>query len=138
MWCSPVKSFGELKGVPTPPGRYVASWFRQLAKAKMFDNLIGNKDPNLGNWLVDPAWNLILIDHTRAFTPDKDLVHKLDHIDGPLWEKMKALSVESLDPLLSPYMGKAEIKAIIERRDKMQDVITKLIAEKGESEIVMK
>ena len=31
-------------------------------------NLIYNKDPNLGNWLVDPAWNLILIDNSRAFT----------------------------------------------------------------------
>ena len=54
----------------------------------MFDNLIGNKDPNLGNWLVDPAWNLILIDHTRAFTSDKDMVHKtMNRIDGALWER---------------------------------------------------
>ena len=45
-----------------------ASWTRQITVAKMFDNLIGNIDPNLGNWLVDPNWNLILIDHTRAFT----------------------------------------------------------------------
>ena len=138
MWCAPVKSFGELKGVPTPPGRYVAAWFRQLAKAKMFDNLIGNKDPNLGNWLVDPAWNLILIDHTRAFTTDKDLVHKLDHVDVTLWGKVKALTVESLTPMLSPYMGGAEVKAIIQRRDKMAEVITKLVAEKGESEVMMK
>jgi len=124
--------------VPTPPGRYVAAWFRQLAKAKMFDNLIGNKDPNLGNWLVDPAWNLILIDHTRAFTTDKDLVHKLDHVDVTLWGKVKALTVESLTPMLSPYMGGAEVKAIIQRRDKMAEVITKLVAEKGESEVMMK
>jgi hypothetical protein len=138
MWCAPVKSFAELKGVPTPPSRYVAMWFRQLAKAKMFDNLIGNKDPNLGNWLVDPAWNLILIDHTRAFTPDKDLYHKLDHVDVPLWDKMKALTVEQLTPVLSPYMGKGEIKAVIDRRDKMADAIAKLVKERGEGEVMMK
>ena len=40
----------------------------------MFDNLIGNIDPNLGNWLVDPSWNLILIDLTRAFTTTKELI----------------------------------------------------------------
>ena len=63
----------------------------------MFDNLIGNLDPNQGNWLVDPAWNLILIDHTRAFTTDKGLVHKkFSYIDGPLWEKMQALTLETL------------------------------------------
>ena len=138
MWCSPVKSFSELKGVPTPPNRYISAWFRQLAKAKMFDNLIGNKDPNLGNWLVDPAWNLILIDHTRAFTPDKDLYHKLDHVDVALWEKMKALTVDSLTPVLSPYMGKAEIKAVVERRDKMAEIIAKLVKDKGEGEVMMK
>ena len=30
----------------------------------MFDNLIGNIDPNLGNWLLDEEWNIILIDHS--------------------------------------------------------------------------
>lgn len=120
MWCSPTKSFKDHGGVPTPPPAHFASWNRQLAKAKMFDNLIGNMDPNLGNWLVDPAWNLILIDHTRAFTSDKMIVHKkTDRIDGPLWDKMKALTVENLTPVLSPWMGKGEIKAVIQRRDAM-------------------
>jgi hypothetical protein len=96
----------------------------------MFDNLIGNKDPNLGNWLVDPAWNLILIDHTRAFTSDKDLVHKkMDRIDGVLWDKMQALTIESLQPVLSPWVGKGEIKAIIQRRDIMRAGFEKRLAE---------
>ena len=47
----------------------------------MFDNLICNVDPNLGNWLVDPSWNLILIDHTRSFTTKKDMVHQMTRID---------------------------------------------------------
>ena len=99
---------------------HFAAWNRQLAKAKMFDNLIGNLDPNLGNWLVDPAWNLILIDHTRAFTSDKNMVHKkMDRIDGELWDKMKALTVENLTPVLSPWIGKGEIKALLQRRDAM-------------------
>ena len=106
MWCSPTKSFGQLKGVPTAPPQHHAAWNRQLARAKMFDNLIGNKDPNLGNWLVDPAWNLILIDHTRAFTTDKDLVHKkMNHIDGALWDKMSGLTLETLEPVLGPVDG---------------------------------
>ena len=33
----------------------------------MFDNLIGNRDRNRRNMLRDTAWNLILIDQTRAF-----------------------------------------------------------------------
>ena len=95
----------------------------------MFDNLIGNMDPNLGNWLVDPSWNLILIDHTRAFTTDKSMVHKkMDRIDGVLWDQMKALTVEQLTTLLSPWVGKGEIKAIIQRRDAMAADYEKLMA----------
>jgi hypothetical protein len=130
MWCSQTKSFGELKGVPTAPPQHRASWNRQLARAKMFDNLIGNKDPNLGNWLVDPGWNLILIDHTRAFTTDKDLVHKkMVHIDGALWDKMSALTLETLEPVLGPWMGKGEIKAVLQRRDLMKAGFEKQMAQ---------
>ncbi|MGE5814912.1 MAG: hypothetical protein ACM36C_10530 [Acidobacteriota bacterium] len=139
MWCSPTKNFKELGGVPTPPPSKATEWTKQIVRAKMFDNLIGNLDPNLGNWLVDPAWNLILIDHTRALTQDKNLVHKtMDHMDAALWEKMKALTVENLTPTLKPWLGKGEIKAIIERRDKMQEQFDKLIAEKGEAAVVLK
>lgn len=137
MWCSPTKSFGQMGGVPTPPPAQAASFTRQLVRAKMFDNLIGNLDPNLGNWLVDPAWNLVLIDHTRAFTSEKSLVHKtMDHVDGELWDKMKALTLESLTEKLKPWIGKGEIKAILERRERMQQVFDRLIAEKGQSVVI--
>lgn len=138
MWCAPVKSFSEMKGVPTPPGPYVAAWFRQLAKAKMFDDLIGNKDPNLGNWLLDDAWNLILIDHTRAFVSDKNLIHKFERVDGVLWDAMKALTVDSLTAAIGTWIGKGEIRSIIERRDKMQQLIDKLVVDKGEAAVILR
>jgi hypothetical protein len=139
MWCAPTKNFKELGGVPTPPPAKATEWTKQIVRAKMFDNLIGNLDPNLGNWLVDPSWNLILIDHTRALTVDKNLVHKtMDHMDAALWEKMKALTVEGLTEQLKPWLGKGEIKAIIERRDRMQQQFDKLIAEKGEAAVVIR
>ena len=138
MWVSPTKSFKEMGGVPAAPPRYFESFNRQVVKAKMFDNLIGNRDPNLGNWLVDPAWNLILIDHTRALTTLNDRVHQLARIDGPLWEKMKGLTEESLTAATGQWLGKGEIRAILERRKRMQADIDKLIKEKGEDAVVMK
>jgi len=132
MWVSPVKSFKELGGVPGlkgvsgPPPAQIASWTRQITVAKMFDNLIGNIDPNLGNWLVDPSWNLILIDHTRAFTNTKDLYHQLVRVDDDLWVKMKALDEAGLTTALGAWLDKGQIKAILQRRDKMQQAIDKL------------
>jgi hypothetical protein len=138
MWVSPTKSFKDLGGPPTPPSLKAAVWNRQLVRAKMFDNLIGNIDPNLGNWLVDPSWNLLLIDHTRSFTTKKDMVHQMTRIDQELWDKMKTLTVESLTPALQKWIGNREIRAIIERRDRMQTVIEKLIATNTEAAVFVR
>ena len=132
MWVSPTKSFKELggvpgqKGIPGPPPQLIPNWSRQLTRAKMFDNLIGNIDPNLGNWLVDPSWNLILIDHTRAFTTTKELYHQLVQVDPQLWSKMTALDEAGLTAAFGKWIGKAEIKAMLQRRDKLQQVVDKL------------
>src|SRR3954466_5458621 len=58
LWLDGVRTWTEVLPLPKP-----ASWSRQLARMKMFDNLIGNPDRNKGNLLVDAAWNLYLIDH---------------------------------------------------------------------------
>jgi hypothetical protein len=135
MWVSPVRSFKQMGGPPTPPAEYLDSWNRQIAKAKMFDNLINNRDPNLGNWLVDPAWNLIVIDHTRAFAPGKDMVHKMNRIDKGLWERMLKLDAASLKPALDPHLDGGQIKDILQRRDRMKKEIDKMVAERGEANV---
>ena len=117
---------GLQKGVKMPPPQMVPTWMRQITVAKMFDNLIGNIDPNLGNWLVDPSWNLILIDHTRAFTNTNELYHQLVQIDPALWDKMRALDEPTLTTALGAWLDKGQIKALLQRRDKMQKVIDKL------------
>jgi hypothetical protein len=141
MWASPTRSFKELGGVPGqakvagPPGPKVAEWTRQVVRAKMFDNLIANKDPNLGNWLVDPDWHLLLIDHSRSFTTMKNMVHKMDNIDGPLWEKFKTLDEAAITGAVGDWLGKAEIKAMIERRDAMAKEVERLVKAKGDAAI---
>jgi len=135
MWVSPVKSFKQMGGPPTPPAEHVGSWTRQMARAKMFDNLINNKDPNLGNWLVDPAWNLILIDHTRAFAPGKNMIHKMNRIDRRLWERIVALEPAPLMAALAPYLDGGQIKDILARRDRLKAEIDKMVAARGEADV---
>ena len=99
----------------------------------MFDNLICNTDSNLGNWLIDPAWNIILIDHSRAFTTDTKMVHPMDRVIRALWVRMQALTEESLTAALGEWLNGDEIGAILERRDRMEEEIAKLVEAKGES-----
>jgi hypothetical protein len=140
MWCAPVKSFRDMGGPPaltSIPPRHVARWVRQMVRARMFDDLIGNPDANQGNWLVDPAWNLIVIDKTRAFTGDTKLPYTdFTHVDMPLWERMQALTGEGLQAALGTWIGRGEVRAMLERRKKMQALFDKLIAEKGTAAVI--
>jgi len=134
MWLEPAETFSDLGGLPTPPPTHISMWNLQMIRAKMFDNLIYNIDPNLGNWLVDPSWNIFLIDHSRALTPGKKLAHEMTRIDRDLWARMKQIDQATLTKALGAWLTKEEIGAIVERRDLMQEAIGKLVAAKGESE----
>jgi hypothetical protein len=133
MWVSPTKSFKELGGVPTPPAVELSRWNRQLSRAKLFHNLVGNLDPNLGNWLVDPAWNLVLIDHSRAFTGDTRLVHEMTRVDAELWARMRALDEPTLKRVLDGLVGPREIRAILARRDRIQRGVDDMARELGDA-----
>ncbi|MCC7032631.1 MAG: hypothetical protein IT179_07325 [Acidobacteria bacterium] len=139
LWASPTRSFKELGGVPgqpgvtRPPTGRIPGWNRQIVRAKMFDNLIANKDPNLGNWLVDGDWHLILIDHSRSFTTMKTLVHRMDNIDRGLWDRFRALDGATLQAAVGRWMGRSELRAILERRDRMQQEIDRMVAARGDT-----
>ena len=125
MWVTPTMNFRDLGGVPKVPPVHQASWNEQLVRAKMFHNLIGDIDPNLGNWLVDPAWNLILIDHSRALTTTKTLVHEMQGLDAELWARMTALTEATLTTAIGEWLDQAGIRAILDRRAKMQTELEK-------------
>lgn len=138
MWASPTKSFFELGGPPVPPADHLASFSLMIAKAKMFDCLIGDPDPNLGNWLVDPAWNVILIDHSRSLTTDTGFFQPLRYIDPDLWNRMKTLTIESLTQAVGQWLDKEAIKAVIQRRDKMQKMVDDLVKKYGAGNVFVK
>jgi hypothetical protein len=140
MWASPTRSFKEFggKGAPDAPPIYAAAWAKQIAQAKMFDNLINNLDPNLGNWLVDPSWNLILIDHTRAFTGGTTMIHQMTHIDPDLWARMRALDEPTIQSTLGKWLVRGGAKTLIQRRDKMQQIIDALVKAQGADNVFIR
>ena len=103
-----------------------AAWNDQLARMTMFDNLIGNRERNRANMLHDARWNLILIDHSRAFGTGTELVHKMDRIDEDCWTRIDGLTRAQLDAALRAWLGASEIGAILDRRDKMRAEVKRL------------
>jgi hypothetical protein len=115
-----VEDVVDLKANAVPGEADRANWENQLVQMKMFDNLIGYHDRNTGNMLRDAAWQLILIDHSRAFRDGTDTPHKLDRIDARLWSRIESLTRPQLDATLGAWLDAAEIKAILDRREKMR------------------
>jgi hypothetical protein len=124
LWVTGMRSVKQLGGkFPSGP-----EWGKPIRQMLMFDNLIRNIDRNAGNVLIGRPGDLILIDHSRAFTTDKKLQNKVERVDAELWERMQTLTRENLARALGPWLDDDAIAAIIERRDAMAATIDKLIA----------
>jgi len=138
MWVPETKSFKQAGGMPAPPPLQADRWSHQIMRTKLFDNLIGNIDPNLGNWLFDPNWNIILIDHSRAFTRDQKLPHTLEHVDAELWAKIAALDEASVSGALKKLVDTREIRAMLQGRDTMKKQIEQLVKKNGEAAVFVR
>ena len=122
-------------GTDTPPRP--REWGRQVCRQRIFDALAANIDRNSGNILIDGDWNLILIDHSRAFieneTPHLD---EIIQADRQIYEALKALDEESLNERVKPWLfGKSSVKDLLERRDKIVSKLDKLIQDRGEASV---
>jgi hypothetical protein len=109
-----------------------------MYKIRVFDQLVADSDANLTNVLIGEDWKIWRVDFSRAFrlqgrvkSPD-DLVR----CDRHLFEKLKALDGNELEQRTKHYLNKMEVKAVMQRRDKIVERFQKLIAEKGESEVL--
>jgi hypothetical protein len=102
---------------------------------KMFDNLINNKDRNLGNLLVDDDWNVYLIDHSRAFIEGKTLPVEMTHVDRALWTRMLSLDEPTLTAVLGKWVDGRCRRALLARRDRMKVVIEAMVKSRGEEAV---
>ena len=127
--CRVIKDVDQ-KACPKP-----VEWAKQVLRQKVFDNLIANIDRNQGNILVDGEWNLILIDHSRAFGSDKmPFVKEMTRVDRAFFERLKALDEASVMKQVRPWvLGDGTARAILKRRDKIVAQLEKLAQERGEA-----
>ena len=133
LWLEGVQSWKAVESAPKPP-----KWNREAVRMKMFDNLIGNIDRNAGNLLVDAAWNLFLIDHSRAFVTETRLRAEMVRIDKGIWDKMLALDEPALTAALGKWLDRGAIRAILKRRDEMKKVVDKLLQNGTEALVYIK
>jgi hypothetical protein len=86
---------------------------------------------------VDGEWNLVLIDHSRAFAADRMPFEKeMTRVDRAFFEKLKALDEAGLMKAVRPWvLGDGSVRGILKRRDKIVAHFEKLARERGEAAV---
>jgi hypothetical protein len=137
-WWLPVKmdDVERISKKIEPPDK--DAWNNQMYKIRVFDNLVYDTDPNLTNVLIGEDWKLWRVDFSRGFRTFKDVKDPKDLVrcDRQLLEKLKALNANELTEKTKGYLTKDEVKGVMARRDKIVERFQKLIAEKGENEVL--
>jgi hypothetical protein len=123
----------DQKACPTP-----TEWAKQVWRQRVFDNLVANIDSNEGNMLVDGAWNLILIDHSRAFASDTMPFEKeMTRIDREAFDRIVALDEAGLRERVRPWLSSDDqMRNILKRRDKIVNRFEKLVQKKGRPQVM--
>jgi len=106
---------------------------REMYKTRVFDNLVFNTDRNLRNLLITKEWELVLIDHSRAFRPQHLLKSSkdLERFSLSMLEGLKKLNQKNLTEKAGKYLPKNQIEGLLKRRDLILELAKKLEAQKG-------
>ena len=136
-WADVLMDEGErLKKQIQPPNS--TDWNYQMYRMRVFAALTRDTDRNLGNVLITPDWKVVMIDFTRAFRLQTELIYGKDlgRIDRALLPKLDMLTKDGIKSAVRDYLTTGEIDAVIKRRDIISAHFKKLIAEQGEEKVL--
>ncbi len=134
VWVDAMMSEGEHRkrkvAAPSAEG-----WNQQMFKVRLFDNIVYNTDRNLGNLLITKDWEIVLIDHSRAFRPLTMLKSPkdLERFSRSMLEGLQRLNMQNLTERVGKYLPKPQIEGILKRRDLAIELAKKLAAQKGDA-----
>jgi len=112
-------------------------WNRQMQTLRVFTELVNDTDRNLGNVLITPDWQIRMIDYTRAFRLTSAIREgEIARCDRNLLTALESMTLASLTKATDRHLTKFEIKAVLERRDRIVARVRQLVADKGEASVL--
>ena len=126
----------RLKKKIEPPSP--TQWNQQMYRMRVFSALVRDTDRNLTNVLITPDWKVMMIDFSRAFRLQPELLHlaDLNKIDRSLLSKLETLTRDDIKKVADDFITKNELDALFQRRDMLVAHFKKLIAELGEDKVL--
>lgn len=126
----------RLKKKIQPPN--ATDWNQQMYRMRVFSALTRDTDRNLTNVLITPQWKLMMIDFSRAFRLQPELLHQADltKIDRALLARLETLTKDNVKQATAGFLNNREIDVMLQRRDLLVAHFKKLIAELGEDKVL--
>jgi hypothetical protein len=126
----------RLKKKIQPPN--AADWNFQMYRMRVFTALVRDTDRNLTNVLITPEWKVMMIDFSRAFRLQPELVHASDlaRMDRRLMAKLETLNRDTVKSAIGKWLTGSEMDAMMKRRELLVAHFRKLIADLGEDKVL--
>ena len=126
----------RLKKKIQPPNP--TEWNNQMYRMRVFTALVRDTDRNLTNVLITPEWKVFMIDFTRRFRLQPELMYNKDlaKMDRALWAKLETLDRDTVKQAVGDSLTGSELDAMMKRRDLLVAHFKKLIAEVGEDKVL--
>ncbi len=123
---------------PIPQGPDPARTAGYIHILRVFDELIQNRDRNAANFLWTKDWTMWMVDHTRTFRLGKNLLKPelLQRCERTLCERMRTLTAPVLAEVMGKSLTKAEIDALLARRDVIVKLFDDRIAQRSEAAVL--
>ena len=122
-------------GIIPPDSR---AWGDMAYKMRLFDSLIYNVDRQTRNMLVTEDWQIVLIDHSRAFRTTAELrqPEQMTRFSRALLDNISKLDEETLKEHVGEYLTGFQIRAILKRRDLILDHAREIVSQRGEEQVL--
>ncbi len=108
-------------------------WNEQIYRVRVFNELVYNMDPNLGNILITKDWEVWMIDFTRAFRPFKRIREEknLEKIDRRLLAALEGIEEGEVRSALDGLLTGIELDGLLARRDLIVEFFKSRAEEEG-------
>ena len=131
FWVDGYELFAEAVGHRPIDGSIIP----RLEAMRFFDALIDNPDRHAGNYMVDAAWNVVLIDHSRAFDGASRATRRIgpDPTFFPALavDRLRRMSAEDLDELLGDVTGRSTRRRLLRSARGLVELADRAVAAQG-------
>jgi len=115
------------------------AWNNQMFTIRLFLQLTHDTDyNNVSNLLIDPEFRIYAIDFSRAFRLHHRLrkEESLTRFSRTVINSLRELDNERVAEKLSPWLSDAQITSLLNRRDRILELVAERIAERGEAAVM--